>query len=174
MGTSRLVTTSLQPVEIVERTPILKLRVYRHRGMTALGAEPQVGAVAPGGNIAAMAGDSGGPVFVYHSDNTTVGASGMIQSFNTTATAGCGSPPDPRACGNHVKFTSAHATVNSISGASLYTGFEMTRPLPTLGPPFSGLLHFVEMEDASVVGMGESGCGRLERLFDLVNVRVLS
>lgn len=102
--------------------PNLKVTSLTASWNDGFGSASQVEAAASGGNIAAMAGDSGGPVFTYHTDGTTVGASGMIQSFTTTATAGCGSARDLQACGNHVLFTSAHATVDSIPGASLYTG----------------------------------------------------
>ncbi len=86
------------------------------------GVAEEIEAQAPNNGVAVMAGDSGGPVFFYHTDNVTVGASGMIQYYTGGVTGGCGSARDANPCGNKVGFTSAHATVNSIPGASLYTG----------------------------------------------------
>lgn len=73
--------------------------------------------------VSFVAGDSGGPVFGYHADNVTVGAAGMMQYYSTTPTGGCGAMHDGgNPCGSHTGFTSAHATVNTTSGASLVTG----------------------------------------------------
>lgn len=105
--------------------PNLKVTSLAASWNDGYGVEPQIEAQAPGGKIAAMAGDSGGPVFVYRPppNDTKVYASGMFQAFNTTVTSGgCGSARDANPCGNKLLFTSAHATVNSIAGASLYTG----------------------------------------------------
>jgi len=74
------------------------------------------------GAIAVMQGDSGSPVMSLKNTQTgQVRAAGMIQSLGTT-TSPCPAANQPAACSVIVFFTSMSAIVNSISGASLYTG----------------------------------------------------
>lgn len=101
--------------------PNLKVTTTTAYWNDGYGSAEQIEATNPTGGIAVMAGDSGGPVFTYHTDNVTVGASGMIQYFTGTASS-CGTSRDPNPCGKTVGFTSVHATVDSILGARLYSG----------------------------------------------------
>lgn len=77
------------------------------------------------GKIAAIQGDSGGPVIYPHSGGTTVGAVGMIQGIVTPMKTGsaCGSVRlgGANKCSINVLFTSTRTLVNSLSGASLVT-----------------------------------------------------
>ncbi len=75
-------------------------------------------------NIAAIQGDSGGPV-IYPNGTGTVGAVGMIQAISGTALTGsaCGSVRSlgKNKCSKTVLFTSTRTFANS-AGASLVTG----------------------------------------------------
>ncbi|PYC88422.1 hypothetical protein C7C46_00680 [Streptomyces tateyamensis] len=74
-----------------------------------------------GGQIAAIQGDSGGPVFTLAGDGQ-VYAAGMIQAVGSPA-SNCGPVHDGgNICSTQVLFTSMRTIVNSIPGASLVTG----------------------------------------------------
>jgi len=73
------------------------------------------------GTIAAIQGDSGGPVITLAGAGR-VSAAGMIQAVNLVV-ANCGPVRDPgNTCGRGVLFSSMRTVVNNISGASLVTG----------------------------------------------------
>lgn len=73
------------------------------------------------GAIAAITGDSGGPVLIPRSDGT-VGAVGMIQAVPGADGNNCGSVRDPvgNICSPYVLFTSTRTIANSL-GMSLVT-----------------------------------------------------
>lgn len=75
--------------------------------------------------VAAIQGDSGGPV-IYPGANNTVWAAGMIQAIAGTLHTGswCGPVRDAGSnlCSNTVLFTSMRTIVNGLPGSSLYTG----------------------------------------------------
>jgi hypothetical protein len=76
------------------------------------------------GAIANMQGDSGGPVISIHG-TSEVYADGMIQAERNDNPSNCGGSftGPPAKCSRWVYFTSMRTIVNSISGASLVTGF---------------------------------------------------
>ncbi len=74
------------------------------------------------GGIASMTGDSGGPVMsLVNTSSGQVRAAGMIQSGDN-AVIECGASYFIAPCGPIVLFSSMQTIVNSIPGASLYTG----------------------------------------------------
>ena len=101
--------------------PNLKVTSVNAQWNDGYGVASEIEAASTNNTIAAAAGDSGGPVFGYHTDNTTVGAAGMIQYY-VGSLSSCGSMRDGNPCGPKVGFTSAHATVSTTAGASLVTG----------------------------------------------------
>ena len=75
-----------------------------------------------GGGIAAMEGDSGGPVMsLANTSSGQVRAAGMIQGGDVIS-INCGASYFALACSSDVYFSSMRSIVNSISGASLRTG----------------------------------------------------
>jgi hypothetical protein len=77
--------------------------------------------VQTGGGIAAMAGDSGGPVMsLANTSSGQVRAAGMIQGGNSSA-IDCGASYTSGPCSSNVYFSSMRTIVDSIPGASLYT-----------------------------------------------------
>ena len=75
-----------------------------------------------GGGIAAMEGDSGGPVMsLANTSSGQVRAAGMIQGGDVIS-INCGASYIAAPCGSDVYFSSMRTIVNSISGASLRTG----------------------------------------------------
>jgi hypothetical protein len=77
-----------------------------------------------GGSIAAMEGDSGGPVMsLVNTSSGEVRAAGMIQAINIpTLLSNCGASYTPLLCSSIVDFSSMQTIVSTIPGASLYTG----------------------------------------------------
>lgn len=75
------------------------------------------------GTIAAMHGDSGGPVMSLNNTSSgQVRAAGMIQAGGGNSLSNCGASWSPNPCYKTVYFTSMRTIVDSISGASLVTG----------------------------------------------------
>jgi hypothetical protein len=72
------------------------------------------------GAIAAMEGDSGGPVISIHG-TSEVYADGMIQAIRNDNPANCGGAFIPAQCSQWVYFTSTRTIARSISGATLVT-----------------------------------------------------
>jgi len=79
--------------------------------------------VQTNGGIAIMKGDSGGPVMsLVNTSSGQVRAAGMIQG-GTPVPINCGAAYLPnQPCSSNVLFSSMRTIVNSIPGASLYTG----------------------------------------------------
>lgn len=74
------------------------------------------------GSIAAMEGDSGGPVMsLVNTSSGQVRAAGMIQGGDVVS-INCGASYFAAPCSSDVYFSSMRTIVNSISGASLRTG----------------------------------------------------
>lgn len=87
------------------------------------GAAHTIEAVQQNAGIAAIQGDSGGPVFTSYTSET-VGAAGMIQAVAHPTYTGttCGDVRNNVAqCSDIVLFTSMRTMVNNIPGASLAT-----------------------------------------------------
>ena len=75
-----------------------------------------------GGTIAAMQGDSGGPVMsLANTSSGQVRAAGMIQELSGTLLTNCGASYSANRCSSGVLFSSMQTIVSSIPGASLYT-----------------------------------------------------
>jgi hypothetical protein len=72
------------------------------------------------GQIAAIQGDSGGPVLLT-AGTGKVHAVGMIQAVQAPA-ANCGPVHDPGICSAYVLFTLTSVIIKNITGASLVTG----------------------------------------------------
>jgi hypothetical protein len=74
------------------------------------------------GGLAAVSGDSGGPVY-QNKTSTQVYAVGMIQANNKTLKAPCGSTrTTPQYCSSRVYYTSINTIIRSVPGYSLVTG----------------------------------------------------
>jgi hypothetical protein len=86
------------------------------------GSFPTIEGTQRTGDIAAAQGDSGGPVFVPHTDNITVGAAGMIQGVSNQSIC---NPPQVHlggvSCGQRVLWTSERAITAELN-ATLKTG----------------------------------------------------
>lgn len=72
------------------------------------------------GGLAAVDGDSGGPVY-QNKTATLVYAVGMIQGVQTNITAPCGSTrTTPKYRSSRVVYTSINTIIRSVPGSSLY------------------------------------------------------
>jgi hypothetical protein len=105
---------------------VTDLNVYWNDGTGHGDVDTIKGVQQTSGKIAAIQGDSGGPVIVPLSNGTQVRAAGMIQAYSGSYTTGSGCGPvrfaGANRCSPGVLFTSFRTIVNGISGASLVTG----------------------------------------------------